>query len=101
MRTPRQDAESTVIYLFVGGVLASVLGGVLAATQWPSDNGFEHQGNAFVAFVGAGIGLLGQLALFVALAAVGARLGVQWSGLLDPKTSEPPPPRSYLDEDGL
>ncbi|GAA1129104.1 hypothetical protein [Nocardioides aquiterrae] len=101
MGTPREDAENAVVFLAVGGVLASVLGGVLAATQWPSDQGFEHHGNAFVAFVGAAIGLLGQLALFVALVAVGARLGVRWSGLLDPEPSEPPPPRSYLDEDGL
>lgn len=101
MGTPREDAENTVIYLGIGGVVAAVLGAVLATTQWPSGQGLEDHGNAFVAYLGAGLSVLGQLALLVALVAVGARLGVRWSGLLDPATPDVPAERSYLDEDGL
>ena len=100
MGTPREDAESTVIYLAVGGVLASLLGWVLAATQWQVDQFGDHL-NAFVAYLGFGVAAVGQLALLVAVVAVGARLGVRWSGLLDPRPAEQPAPRSYLDEDGL
>jgi hypothetical protein len=96
----REDAENTVIYLAVAGLLAGVVGGVLAATQWQVDEFGDHR-NAFLAYLGLTVSALGQLALFIAVVAYATRLGVRWSGLLDRDESVPPAPRSYLDADGL
>ena len=82
-------------------MLAGLAGYALATSQWPDTEGYQEHGNAFVAYLGGAMALAGQLALFVALVAVGARLGVRWSGLLDRDPVPPAAPPSYLDEDGL
>jgi hypothetical protein len=97
----RDDAENTVVYLAVCGVLAGVLGTVLAVTQWPDDQGYDSGGNAPAAYLGLALAGLGQLAFFVAVVAYAVRLGVRWSGLLDRDAPAAPVRRSYLDEDGL
>ena len=97
----REEAESTVIYLAAGGLLAELLGWAWAITSWPDQDGYEDQGNAALAYVGGALAVVGLLALFVALVAVGARLGVRWAGVLDHDDAPPPSTRSYLDEDGL
>ena len=40
----REDAENTVTYLAVGGVLAGVLGYALALSQWPSEDEYADHG---------------------------------------------------------
>ena len=101
MGTPREDAENTVTYLAVGGIVVLVLGWVLATTQWQVDRFGDHR-NTLLAVVGFVLAAVGQIAVLIAIVAYGARLGVRWSGLLDPDTPEPSAAeRSYLDEDGL
>ena len=98
----REEAESTVIYLAVGGLLAEVVGSAIAISQWPSNGGHQDHGNAFIAYLGGALAVMGQLALLVSLVAIGTRLGVRWSGLLDRDVVTPTPATpSHLDEDGL
>ena len=96
----RENAESSVIYLAGGGTLAALVGYALAISQWPSSDGYQDHGNAVVAYLGGALAVVGQLALFVALVAVGTRLGIRWSGALDSESAPPPAATSYLDEDG-
>ena len=96
-----EDAENTVIYLAVGGALAGLAGYALAISQWPHSEGYQDHGNAAAAYLGGALALVGQLALFVALVAVGTRLGLRWSGALDRDPAPAAAPTSYLDEDGL
>jgi hypothetical protein len=97
----REDAENSVIYLAVGGALAGLVGYALAISQWPNDEAYQDHGNAVVAYLGVAVAVVGQLALFVALVAVGTRLGVHWAGLVDRDAAPAPAVASYLDEDGL
>jgi len=99
----RDDAQDTAVLLAIGGVLLGGLGTALALFQWPRDDGSDH--NTAVWLIGVALGGLGQLMVLVAVIAWGVRLGIGWSGLLDPARSAtaPPataPPPSYLDEDG-
>ena len=47
-----------------------------------------------VAYLGGALAVVGQLALFVALVAVGTRLGVRWAGVLDRDPVPPPAPEA-------
>lgn len=80
-RQNASQAEDTVIFLIIAGVIVAVGGGALATVQWPDDA--SGGGHGLLAFLGLAICGIGQAMAFVGIVACGVRLGINWSGIAE------------------
>ena len=104
------EAQDLIWGLGIGGFVVAVIAGVVALAQWPDST--VNDGNAAVAYLAFAVYTIAQMAFFVALVAVGVRLGVRSLDLSDAiarAVGSPVDPaggsgsasdQDYLDEDG-
>lgn len=87
MYSRESSAQRALLLLGGGGLVLSVLGLLLAISQWPDESDvFEESGSAGLAYLGVALCGVGQLAILVALIGVGVGLGIRWSGISDTVT---------------
>ncbi len=75
------EAQDVIWGLGIGGFVVAVIAGVVALAQWPDST--VDDGNAAVAYLAFAVYTIAQMAIFVALVAVGVRLGVRSLDLSD------------------
>ena len=82
MSTKQANEAHDVIWgLGIGGFVVAVIAGVVALAQWPDST--VNDGNAAIAYLAFAVYTIAQVAFFVALVAVGVRLGVRSLDLTD------------------